>query len=237
VTELRHLRRQVTHQQRLALLGNLAAGLAHEIRNPLSSLKGFATYFRERLAESAEDRQNAEIMVAEVERLNRVITRLLDLTRPEEPEATDLDFLALTRETAAIITPLALKAGVEVRLSSSRENLPLRGDSDQLKQALLNLFLNALEAMPDGGVLTVQVDEPEGWTARLIVEDTGMGIAAADLAHIFDPYFTTKAGGTGLGLAVVQKILVAHGGEIQVTSEPGKGSRFVIFLVPKQGNL
>ncbi len=230
VTELKHLKEEVARSQRLASLGNLAAGLAHEIRNPLSSIKGFATYFRERLKDTPEDQRSADIMVGEIDRLNRVITQLLDLSQPAKPKTHLLELVSLTDEVIEIVSQRARESGIKIAKSFAQNKLPHRGDGDQLRQVLLNIFLNALEAMEGAGTLTVSIDQPQGRGARIIIEDTGPGITAESLPHIFDPYFTTKPTGTGLGLAIAQKIIDAHGGEIQVESKLGVGTRVTIFL-------
>ncbi len=232
VTELKILREEVARSQRLASLGNLAAGLAHEIRNPLSSIKGFATYFRQRLKDTPEDSRSADIMLTEVERLNRVITQLLDLSLPVKPVAQKLELTSLVNEVIAFVTHRANESGVKIVPRYNQNQLPLWGDGDQLRQVLLNIFLNGIEAMEGAGTLTVRLDQPPGWGARIIVEDTGSGISPENRPHIFDPYFTTKPAGTGLGLAIVHKIIEAHGGDIQVESQQGCGTKVTIFLAP-----
>lgn len=233
ITELRQLREEVARSQRLAALGNLAAGLAHEIRNPLSSIKGFATYFRERLKDTPEDSRSADIMVGEVDRLNRVITQLLELSRPAQPEAQRLEMVSLANEVIEIVTHRAQESGVKMIADIALAELAVQGDGDQLRQVLLNLFLNAIEAMETGGTVTVRLDRPPSGGARIVVADTGSGITAENLPHIFDPYFTTKPAGTGLGLAIVHKIIEAHGGDIHVASKPGEGTEVTITLPPQ----
>lgn len=230
ITEIRHLREEAQRSERLVALGNLAAGVAHEIRNPLSSIKGFATYFRERLRDKPEDYRTAGIMIAEVDRLNRVINQLLDLARPASPEKETLDLIATINHALQMINARAETNRVEIITHYPPAPLEVPGDGDQLKQVLLNLFLNALDAMEEGGTLTVTLNQPAEGGGRIVIADTGTGIKAEDLPHIFDPYFTTKPAGTGLGLAIVHKIMEAHGGEIQVDSEEGKGTRVTLDI-------
>ncbi|MDI6725342.1 MAG: ATP-binding protein [Smithellaceae bacterium] len=232
-TEIRHLRDEVARSERLVALGNLAAGVAHEIRNPLSSIKGFATYFRERLRDKPEDYRTAGIMIAEVDRLNRVITQLLDLAQPASPEKETLDLISTINHVLQMIAARAEASGVTIMTHYPTGPLEVLGDTDQLKQVLLNLFLNALEAMEEGGALTLTLNEPAEGGGRIVIEDTGAGIKAEDLTRIFDPYFTTKLTGTGLGLAIVHKIIEAHRGEIHVDSEEGKGTRVTLHLPGK----
>ncbi len=233
LTEIRHLKREILRSQRLASIGRLAAGVAHELRNPLSSIKGFATYFKERYRDAPEDHQTAEIMIQEVERLDRVIGQLLEFARPmrihRKPTNPDL----LIRHTMKMVEADAQKKRIALNFANDGPMETVNIDPDRVKQILLNLYLNALEAMEEGGVLTVRLMAPaQGEGIQIIVSDTGSGIAQKDVPHLFDPYFTTKPSGTGLGLAIVHKIVESHGGEIQVDSTPGEGTA-VTILIPQ----
>jgi two-component system sensor histidine kinase HydH len=229
LTEVRHLKKEIARSQRLAALGNLAAGVAHEIRNPLSSIKGFATYFKERYRDNPVDGETADIMVQEVERLNRVITQLLDFARPVALEKKPTDLLTLVRQTLKMIAGQAeaKKIAILTDLTDCPEVLI---DADKIKQMLLNLFLNALEMMAEGGVLQIKVRPIEENAVHIAISDSGPGIDSQHLAHIFDPYFTTRPAGTGLGLSIVHKIVEAHDGEIRAESTPGAGATFFILL-------
>jgi len=221
VTALRQLEKEAVKNRHLASIASLAAGVAHEIRNPLSSLKGFAVYFKERLAGDKEDEQMADIMIAEVERLNRVISQLIEFARPLQLKREKTHFPDLIQHTLSLIAADAKKNRVDV-ITETASNLPLlEVDPDKVKQVLLNIFLNALAAMKDGGSLTIKL-VPGVNSIDVVVADTGTGIEKADLPHIYDPYFTSKPAGTGLGLAVVQKIMEAHGGAINIESTSGK---------------
>jgi len=230
LSELRHLRREVERSQRLAAVGSLAAGVAHEIRNPLSSLKGFATYFRQRYGSVPDDVKMADIMIREVDRLNRVITELLEFSRPMALKKEETDAAGLVRRALDTIERQAAEKGIAVRAELPPGLAAVPIDADRVTQVLLNLFLNALAAMERGGVLSVGLALQEGRTLRITVGDSGAGIRREDLGRVFDPYFTTKASGTGLGLAVVHRIVEAHGGEIRLESEPGKGTTFTVLL-------
>lgn len=229
MTEVRALKKEVERTRRLAAVGRLAAGVAHEIRNPLSSIKGFATYFKERYSDMEEDRRTAEIMIREVDRLNRVIGELLEFARPMTLDRKPVQPGVIVRHALKMVEARA--ADQEVLIDSRIHSSPVPMDGDRMAQVMLNLLLNGLEAMPGGGTLsvTVDVDDPNRY-ARFRVRDTGKGIAPDDLTHVFDPYFTTKSSGTGLGLAVVHKIVESHGGEVQVESEQGKGTTFTVLL-------
>jgi two-component system sensor histidine kinase HydH len=218
LTEVQTLKREIERSRRLASIGRLAAGVAHEIRNPLSSIKGFATYFKERYEDIPEDKKTAEIMVQEVERLNRVISQLLEFARPVTIQKKPVAIQTLTRHSLKMIEADARAKNIKISSNIPSDLRDIAIDADRINQALLNLYLNAIEAMNDSQRLAISVS------------DTGHGIDKEDLVHIFDPYFTTKQSGTGLGLAIVHKIVESHQGEIRVESEPNKGTTVRIFL-------
>lgn len=229
LTEIKRLRAEMARSQRLAAIGSLAAGMAHEIRNPLSSIKGFATYFRERYGDHPEDVKTADIMIGEVDRLNKVVSQLLEFARPVEIHRKPVSLMRTIQSTLRVIE--AQTSGrIEIHIDIPR-NLPeVRIDPDRFHQVLLNLFLNALAAMPDKGVLAIKGALSDDGMLNIEVSDTGKGIPGQDIERIFDPYFTSKSSGTGLGLTVVQKIVEAHGGIIRVTSHPGRGTTMTIIL-------
>jgi len=230
MTEIRHLKREVERSQRLASLGSLAAGVAHEIRNPLSSIKGFATYFKERYRDVPQDARTADIMVQEVERLNRVIGQLLAYSRPLDMKRERKAVEPAIRHSLKVIEGQAREKGISVHADLPPGIPEAMFDQDRIEQVLLNLYLNALGAMEAGGVLLVTLSRETGRRVGITVSDTGSGIRPEDIPRIFDPYFTTKPSGTGLGLAIVHKIMEAHDGEVRVESEPGKGTRISVYL-------
>ncbi|MBW2311294.1 MAG: PAS domain S-box protein [Deltaproteobacteria bacterium] len=231
LTEVQELKREVERNRRLASIGRLAAGIAHEIRNPLSSIKGFATYFRERYRDVPEDQKTAEIMIQEVERLNRVIGQLLEFARPMKLNKKEANIHEVITYSLKMVQKQAQDRGIAISTNLSPEIVDVSIDTDRISQVLLNLYLNAIEAMDQGGVLHIDssLDEESG-TVTIVVSDTGAGIKREDLAHVFDPYFTTKQSGTGLGLAIVHRIIEAHRGEVRIESEPGTGTRVTIVL-------
>ncbi len=234
LSELQHLRKEVERSQRLAAVGSLAAGVAHEIRNPLSSIKGFATYFRQRYGGVPDDVKVADIMIQEVDRLNRVITELLEFSRPMELKRKGTDLAGLVRHVLRTVEGQALEKGITVKTALSSGCPEAFIDSDRMTQVFLNLFLNALAAMDKGGVLSVSVTRHDEGSLRVTVADTGAGIRKEDIGRVFDPYYTTKPSGTGLGLAIVHRIVEAHCGEIRLESEPGKGTTFKVLLPIEQ---
>jgi len=236
MTEIRRLKGEIERSRRLASIGSLAAGVAHEIRNPLSSIKGFATYFRERYSGNPEDVRTADIMVKEVDRLNRVIGQLLEYSRPLEMKRERRALEPLILHSLKIVEGQAREKGITVKTDLTDRAQAVMVDPDRMEQVLLNLYLNAFGAMERGGVLCVTLRRESGRTMRVMISDTGAGIRKEDLPHIFDPYFTTKPSGTGLGLAIVQKIVEAHHGEIRVESEPGKGTTVSVVLPVAEEN-
>lgn len=231
LTEIQELKREVEINRRLASLGRLAAGIAHEIRNPLSSIKGFATYFRERYRDVPEDQKTAEVMVQEVERLNRVIGQLLEFARPMSVQKKPTSIQTIIQHSLKMIERDAEAKNIKIRTNLSPEVKEMPVDQDRINQVFLNLYLNAIEAMEDGGTLSVDMHpDQDSKQIKITVSDTGVGIEKEDLVHIFDPYFTTKQSGTGLGLAIVHKIVESHRGEVRVESEPGKGTTVTIIL-------
>jgi two-component system, NtrC family, sensor histidine kinase HydH len=229
--EVRELQTEIRRREKLAAVGSLAAGMAHEIRNPLSSIKGFATYLGSKFPQGSEEEEAASVMVQETDRLNRVITELLEFARPSEISPRPVQLKGLIEHSLKLIGPDAAHRGVEVQTETA-EGLPeAMLDPDRFIQALLNVYLNALQAMAPGGSLTVRVAADGASGVRIEVEDTGRGIPVEDLSRVFDPYYTSKPQGTGLGLAIVHKIVEAHGGQVKVSSSEGKGTRLT-FLMP-----
>src|SRR6185369_11211248 len=218
---------QLRRAERLSALGELSAVLAHEIRNPLGSIKGTAEILRDSLPASDRNHEFLEILIKEADRLNRVVEDFLGLARPVVSGKEEVDLLAELEEVVVLTAAEARQRGVAVELA--RSELPtVLGDREKLRQVFLNLIQNALQATGRGGRLQISAtrqtaDEQGSAGVLLIFADSGVGIAAPQLAKVFDPFYTTKAGGTGLGLAIVQKIIESHGGRIQVESTPGKG--------------
>jgi two-component system sensor histidine kinase HydH len=228
--EVRRLQGEVRRQEKLAAIGGLAAGVAHEIRNPLSSIKGIASYFKGKFVPESHDQEMAEVMIEEVDRLNRVISELLEFARPTELSLKPTAVNDLLENSVRLIQKEASTKDIKIDLKLSEDALTANIDSDRFSQCLLNLYINALQAMDKGGQLSIEnTVSDEGWI-NIQVRDTGTGIKPDALSRIFDPYFTTKPKGTGLGLAIVHKIMEAHNGQIKVRSILGQGSTFTILL-------
>jgi two-component system, NtrC family, sensor histidine kinase HydH len=235
VTALRQLETEVAKSRHLISIASLAAGVAHEIRNPLSSIKGFAVYFRERFSGNTEDQKTADIMISEVERLNRVISQLIEFARPLELKRERTYFPDLIQHALSLVVAEAKKNSVTITTDSAFD-LPLAEvDPDKVKQVLLNIFLNSLAAMKNGGNLIIKILLEKDHII-VTITDTGAGIEQIDLPRIYDPYFTSKPAGTGLGLAVVQKIMEAHGGTINVESVIDRGTSVRLQFPIKSNN-
>jgi two-component system sensor histidine kinase HydH len=230
LTEVRALRREVARSQRLASVGRLAAGVAHEIRNPLSSIKGFATYFKERYPDRPEDQQTADIMIQEVDRLNRVVGQLLEFARPISIKPKTISLEALLNDAVRLIKERAAEKNITVNTRNTTQINTAWGDPDRINQILLNLFLNAIDAMENGGELDVEISSDDSREICISVSDTGCGISPQDIPRVFDPYFTTKSTGTGLGLAIAHNIAEVMGGRISVESPQDRGTIFRVFF-------
>ncbi len=229
LTEIRELEIKTQRIEKLATVGNLAAGIAHEIRNPLSSIKGYATYFGSLFEDSSENRKAADLMAEEVDRVNRVISELLEFARPSDLKLKEIKVSDLIVHSIRIISHEAETAGIQITLTIASGLPCLTADLDRLTQVLLNLYINAIQAMTKGGNLTVQANR-QGPNLVIDISDTGTGISLGNLKHIFDPYFTTKNSGTGLGLAIAHKIVENHHGFIQARSTENLGTTISIVL-------
>ncbi len=229
MTRIRELEVELRRNERLASLGRLAAGIAHELRNPLSSIKGFAAILGNKVKDDEKAKEIALVMQREVERLNRVISGLLEFARPPVLKKKRVLISDIVRHSVNLVEDEARTRGVEIRIKGESRDIYVNVDPDHFAQILLNLFLNALQSMENGGTLKVRIHEYSGKVA-ILVADTGHGIPPDQLSRIFDPYFTTKSTGVGLGLAIVHKLVEAHGGSIRVFSTPGSGTRFLIRI-------
>ncbi len=230
LTEVRSLRKEIARSQRLASVGRLAAGVAHEIRNPLSSIKGFATYFKERYQDTPQDQQTADIMIAEVDRVNRVVGQLLEFAKPVSVSPKPTLLKELIDNSVRLIEKQARDQNITVETLNSADVNEATIDPDRITQVLLNLYLNAIDAMEAGGQLDVELSQREDNRIEIKVSDTGCGIPGEDLSRIFDPYFTSKSSGTGLGLTIAHNIMEAMGGNITAETRPGQGTTFRITI-------
>jgi two-component system sensor histidine kinase PilS (NtrC family) len=231
LTDLRHMEQVVARAERLAGIGRLAANIAHEIRNPLASISGSVEVLKRLPGADAETCNLIDIAVREVDRVNALISNLLDYARPRTEDRQRLDLGEMVAEIAKIFEQE--RRAKEVRLQlHAQPGVWVEAASGQMQQVLWNLLRNAVEAMPEGGTIYLSTAQRNATTpeAILMVRDTGIGIAREDLEHIFEPFFSRKTGGTGLGLATTARIVEDHKGTIDVLSQPSKGTTFTIRL-------
>ncbi len=241
--EQRDRLRRLDRAERLAVAGQLAAGVAHEIRNPLTAIRSTVQYLLADYPETSPKRALVEELLSEVDRIDRTVGGLLSLTRRADLELLDLDLGELLDQTLLLVAAQAQQQGVVLLRETWEPGLRVRGDASQLKQVFLNLLFNALQAMPGGGRLAVSLSEArsalagEGSRRALVrLEDNGVGIPSQHLERIFDPFFTTKREGTGLGLSLSYWIVQRHDGELDLVSQPGQGTAVSIRLPLAHGS-
>jgi PAS domain S-box-containing protein len=245
ITALKRLEAQIRRSDRLASLGTLSAGMAHEIKNPLVSIKTFAQLLPERYQDSDFRETFSNLIGHEIDRIDSLVNQLLRFARPTKPVLKPMHVHEILEKSLSLLGHRLYQKEIKLTRSWQANVDTIRADADQLEQVFLNFFLNAMDAMKKGGELAVstQVQTDERWVAGLArsngesgevlhitVRDTGEGIRKEDIPHVFDPFFTTKDYGTGLGLSVVHGIIQEHGGQIEVESEVQKGTAFHILL-------
>ncbi|MBN1448419.1 MAG: GHKL domain-containing protein, partial [Bacteroidetes bacterium] len=233
ITEQRRAQEQLQRRDRLTAMGELAGGIAHEIRNPLNAISIIAQRFYtefEPKADIEEYRQLSSTIRSEVQRANRIITQFLEFARPPRLVLHDSDMTDILRESVDVIRSQARMKHVHVQLMVP-ESLPIRADREKMQQVFLNLLQNALDAVDDGGEIKCIACRSRDHV-MVSIADNGAGIPEEQQAKIFNLYYTTKASGTGLGLSIVHQIISEHGGEISVTSHPDQGTTFRILFRP-----
>jgi len=234
LTELREMESRLKREERLAAVGRLAAGIAHEIRNPLASISGSIEMLRSGLSVESEDRRLMDIILRETDRLDGLISEFLTYVKPVRHRMGRVDLEHVLRETAEALRATDAGRNVSLSLPPPGTLHAIRGDRDHLKQVAWNLLLNAVQATRGQGKVEIRgADSRLGRSGDVViveVVDDGVGISPEDLPRIFEPFFTTKERGTGLGLAMVHKVVEAHGGHIEVESEPGHGAVFRVVL-------
>jgi signal transduction histidine kinase len=237
LTEIRTLRDQAEAAQRLAALGQLATGLAHEIRNPLSSISGSVEMVRDGNALGAEDNRLLGIVISEVERLNSLVTTMLQVGRPSQIEKEPLDLRAIASEVVAM-TRAEATASNRLQIDEVGPEAPVivTADPDRMRQVVWNLVRNAVQASPHRGKVEVRTGRDQEGRGFLEVADEGSGIGAAHRERLFDMFYSGRSHGVGLGLALVKQIVDQHQGQIEIIDRHGAGTRFRVTL-PRQEEL
>jgi len=234
---LKAMHSRLHHTEKLILVAQLAAGLAHEIATPLGVIGGRAEHLLRRERSPDEVRENLQIVQSQIDRIVRVVQRLLDFSRPKETNFRAVDILSTIDSAKALLEHRLTQKAVRTTISTVGLIPPVKGDSDQLQQVFINLFLNALDAIDSKGVLKVDVEfclsetpgsNPGEEQVRVTFEDSGKGIEPENIESIFDPFFSTKPKGMGLGLAIVSRIVAEHRGSIRVEDNEPTGTRFVM---------
>jgi signal transduction histidine kinase len=231
VTRRREMEEQFLHSAKLAAVGQLAAGVAHDLGNVLATISSTVQYLLSQMHEAQPYRESLEVIRRNVAQADRTIRGLLSFARPRAPALAPVD-VATVLEGTCLLLKAELTAQHICVVQQFAPDIPrVMADHEQLQQVFLNLLLNAIQAMPEGGTITLTTAfDAAGNQVKIDMADTGSGIAQEDLARIFEPFFTTKEGGTGLGLCVSDRLIREHGGSIAVTSQAGRGSVFTVSL-------
>jgi two-component system sensor histidine kinase PilS (NtrC family) len=230
LTEVKKLERQARFNEQLAAVGELAAGIAHEIRNPLASISGSVQVLSNELTVGSAERRLMEIIVSESNRLSKILEEFLRFVRPQERQVAVFDVAASLREVLELFRLSdEVSDAHTITLDVDPPVSLLAADRDQIRQIIYNVAKNAVRAMPDGGTLTVEGREDRAWYS-IRFRDTGRGMSEEEIARVFTPFSTAFDGGTGLGMAIVRRIVEDHGGAIDVESKPGEGTTVTILL-------
>lgn len=230
VSEVRALTDQLIRADRLAAMGELTAGVAHEVRNPLGIIRASVQLVEDSNGDPARVKEATRVIKQEIDRLDKVIKALLDFGRPSAPTLRQTNVEDVVNDVVLFTRQFAGQANVEIETSYSAADPTVMADADQLKQVFVNLVSNAVQAMEDGGgVIRVRVWDDDSFVL-VSVADTGPGMAPEVLEKVFDPFYSTRDGGTGLGLTIVHRIIDQHGGRVEVESAPGQGTTFTVAL-------
>lgn len=235
LTEMKKLEAELRFKDRMAAVGELSAGIAHEIRNPLAAIAGSVQVLKNSSSLSPQEQRLMSIVLKESERLNKTIAEFLRFVKPQEKRAAAFDVAASVSETLDLLSNSPELQNHEIRREISPPSFHIIGDGDQIRQVFWNLARNAVQAMPNGGTLTVRTEADQG-LYRIVFTDSGRGMSHADLQRLFQPFRTNFPSGTGLGMAISYRIVQEHGGNIEVTSREGEGTSIIVSL-PHQHSL
>lgn len=237
LTARKETQRRLAQTERLATLGELMAGVAHEVRNPLTAIRGYVQIIRQQTSLPVHQ-EYLSVVLKEIDSINRVIQQLLDFSRPRQSQWQQVLLNSLIEETLILVQTSGVQARIAFNFEQDKELPAIVADRELLKQVILNILINAVQAISTCGEIRIRTLSYSTTQQAVIIEDNGCGIDIALQKKIFDPFFTTKASGTGLGLALSQRIINAHQGDIHVASMPGCGATFTLILpINPQGNL
>ncbi|MDB2180551.1 two-component system sensor histidine kinase AtoS [Citrobacter farmeri] len=237
LTARKETQRRLAQTERLATLGELMAGVAHEVRNPLTAIRGYVQIIRQQTSLPVHQ-EYLSVVLKEIDSINRVIQQLLDFSRPRQSQWQQVLLNSLIEETLILVQTSGVQARIAFNVEQDKELSAIVADRELLKQVILNILINAVQAISTCGEIRIRTLSYSATQQAVIIEDNGCGIDIALQKKIFDPFFTTKASGTGLGLALSQRIINAHQGDIHVASMPGCGATFTLILpINPQGNL
>jgi signal transduction histidine kinase len=228
--DLRKTEAQLIRSEKLAALGQLAAGIAHEIRNPLTSINILIHSLTENLPSGNAQWEDLKVIEEEIHRINEIVDQFLRFAKPAPPLLEKAEVIPIFEETLQLLRPQIERLQISVQ-KDFQSLPPITIDKEQMKQVILNLLMNAIQAMPEGGRLKLigQVSEDNHWI-QFSIKDSGIGIPPEDMDKLFDPFFSTKEGGIGLGLSIAHRIIDQHHGKIEATSNPQKGTIFTLYL-------
>jgi len=231
ITRLKGLESEMRENERLAAVGRMAAGVAHEVRNPLSSIKGLALLLKDKFSKESREFETTGLLIQEAERMNRTISELLSFARPASLDLQSIDLQELLSESLQLVSADTASEHILTSLHCDHDLAKVLADRDRLSQVFINILLNGVQAMEHGGTLKILArNSRSGKHVEIQFIDSGKGISPEYLSQLFFPYFTTKSGGTGIGLAISQKIIVDHCGTIRVESEQGRGTTVFVEL-------
>ncbi len=234
VSRLKSLSEEINRNKRLASLGKLSSGIAHEIRNPLSAIRGLAQFLYQSCMNADERKEDLKIILDEVDRLDRLINEILDFSKSKKLEISKFSLHDLIRELVQLLSKESKeKKDISFQLELPPDEQLLQADRNQIRQVLMNILLNAIQAIPEKGEINISLEYSlfkNRDAVQIIIQDNGAGIESGDLIHIFDPFFTSRSDGSGLGLSIAYNIMEVHQGDIKAESEKGKGTIMRIFL-------
>ncbi len=231
--ERRELEEQLNQAERLAALGEMVAGVSHEIKNPLGIVRSTAELLGEMPEANDTQKRLSGVIIEESSRLNKIVTEFLDFARPQIPNLRECQLEEIIEKNLSFLHPELEKKGIAVNDNLNGRSFKMQADKDLLYRALLNIFMNAIQSMKDGGKIDIAVEEGKN-NYRIEIEDTGFGISQENVKKIFNPFFTTREKGSGLGLSIVRKIIEGHRGTITIESEEGVGTKVKVQL-PRKG--